>query len=315
MCENGKFEFPYSICIPRSLGTGGGNATFWNYFMRFLKEHNISHHRNIFKNSDFMMLNSWQGSYYFYKLCNILHPKRIKVQRIDGSAKEYGRDGCWDDKQKRINKIVDLAIYQSEYSRYVTSEKHAIISGKGCVIYNPVDTDFFSPHGEKLSLSRATRIAFCSNSANPKKGFHEVVTVAKNNPDLTFFVAGNMPESELPENIVLLGYLSKTELSKMLRSCHFFVFFSENESCPNIVLEAMASGLPVIYKDSGGTVEIVGDAGITASVETFRQAFETLWGNYKEFKMKAQARAEENFSINKIIPFYLDKMRTLVEAR
>lgn len=307
-------HFPYSICIPRGIGRGGGCETFWNYFEKFLSKNSICYHRDIFKKSDFLMLNSWQGSYYFYKLCNILYPKRIKVQRIDGSAKEYGRDGCWDDKQKRINKIVDLVIYQSEYSRYVTSEKHAIISGKGYVIYNPVDTDFFSPHGEKLSLSGATRIIFCSNSANPKKGFHEVVTVAKNNPDLTFFVAGNMPELELPENMVLLGYLSKTELSKVLRSCHFFIFFSENESCPNIVLEAMASGLPVIYKDSGGTVEIVGDAGINASVETFRQAFETLWKNYKEFKMKAQIRAKKEFSVNKIIPSYLGKMRTFVEV-
>jgi glycosyltransferase involved in cell wall biosynthesis len=307
-------HFPYSICIPRGIGRGGGCETFWNYFEKYLSKNSIYYHRDIFKKSDFLMLNSWQGSYYSYKLCNILYPKRIKVQRIDGSAKEYGRGGYWDEKQKRINKIVDLVIYQSEFSRYVTSEKHAIIDGTGCVIYNPVDTDLFSPHGETLSLSGATRIAFCSNSANPKKGFHEVVAVAKNNPDLSFFVAGNMPESELPENIVLLGYLSKTELSKMLRSCHFFIFFSENESCPNIVLEAMASGLPVIYKDSGGTVEIVGDAGINASVETFRQALETLWENYKEFKMKAQIRAKREFSVNKIIHSYLGKMRTFVEV-
>ena len=165
-----------------------------------------------------------------------------------------------------------------------------------------------------MSLSGATRIAFCSNSANLKKGFHEVVAVAKRNPDLVFFVAGNMPESELPENVVLLGYLSKIELSKMLRSCHFFIFFSENESCPNIVLEAMASGLPVIYKDSGGTVEIVGDAGINASVETFRHAFETIQKNYEEFKVKAHARAKKEFSVNEIIPAYLGKMKTFAEA-
>ncbi len=307
-------RFPYSICIPRDIGRGGGSEAFWGYFEKYLRENGICYHRDIFKKSDFLMLNSWQGSYLFYRLCSLLYPKRIKVQRIDGSAREYGRDGCWDDKQRRINKIADLVVYQSEYSRYVTSEKHSIISGKGYVIYNPVDTDFFSPHGEKLTLSGATRIAFCSNSVNTKKGFHEVVAVAKGNPDLTFFVAGNMPESELPENIILLGFLSKTVLSKMLRSCHLFICFSENESCPNVVMEAMASGLPVIYKDSGATVEVVGDAGINASVETFRQAFEALWENYNEFRMKAQLRARNEFSINKIISSYLSKMKAFVEA-
>jgi glycosyltransferase involved in cell wall biosynthesis len=278
----------------------------------FLHKNNISYHRNIFKRSDFLMLNSWQGSYNFYRLSGALYPKRINIQRIDGSAKEYGRHGDWDNRQRRINKIADIVIYQSRYSRYITSEKHKIINGKGHIINNPVDTDLFNPHGEKLSLPGAIKIAFASNSTNPKKGFFEIVKVAKYNTDLTFLVAGRMPELKLPENVISLGYLSRTKLSMMLRSCCLFVFFAENEACPNVVLEAMASGLPVIYKDSGGTLEIVGDTGIQACAETFRQAFEVLWKNYEEFKLKTQIRVKKEFSINKIIPSYLDKMKTLI---
>ena len=32
-----------------------------------------------------------------------------------------------------------------------------------------------------------------------------------------------------------------------------------NDPCPNVVLEAMACGLPVVHAASGGTVELVGD--------------------------------------------------------
>ena len=34
-----------------------------------------------------------------------------------------------------------------------------------------------------------------------------------------------------------------------------------NDSCPSVVLEAMASGLPVVHPASGGTVELVADIG------------------------------------------------------
>jgi glycosyltransferase involved in cell wall biosynthesis len=42
-----------------------------------------------------------------------------------------------------------------------------------------------------------------------------------------------------------------------------------NDSCPGIVLEAMASGIPVVYSDSGGTPELVGsDAGLGVPTES-----------------------------------------------
>jgi len=315
MTKKIKFNFPYSVCIPKMLGTGGGSATFWNYFMMFLDNHEIPYHRNIFKKSDFMMLNSWQGSYFFYKLSNIIYPGRINVHRINGCAREYGRHGEWDEMQRRINTLANITIHQSGYSRYITSVKNPIVRDDGHIIYNPVDTDLFNPDGEKLSFSGSIRIAFCSFSLNPKKGFADVLKVAQNNSDWTFVIAGRVPESVLPDNMIFLGQLSRSDLSKMMRSCHFFVFFSENEACPNVILEAMASGLPVLYKDSGGTPELVGDAGMGVNVSTFRMGVETLWENHKEFRMKARTRAEEFFSINKIIPSYLSRMRAFIEKQ
>lgn len=38
------------------------------------------------------------------------------------------------------------------------------------------------------------------------------------------------------------------------------------DPCPNSVLEAMATGLPILYSNSGGTPELVGNAGISMQV-------------------------------------------------
>ena len=46
------------------------------------------------------------------------------------------------------------------------------------------------------------------------------------------------------------------EIAKILKQAQIFLFPSENEACSNTVIEALASGLPVLYHDSGGTPEL-----------------------------------------------------------
>ncbi|OGO80582.1 MAG: glycosyl transferase family 1, partial [Clostridiales bacterium GWC2_40_7] len=63
--------------------------------------------------------------------------------------------------------------------------------------------------------------------------------------------AGSLKDAA-PENVVFPGYLRGKELAAMYASCDAFVFPSSTETFGNVILEAMASGLPVITVDSGG---------------------------------------------------------------
>ena len=75
------------------------------------------------------------------------------------------------------------------------------------------------------------------------------------------FVVGHGPYSEalaksLPEAF-FTGYLSGTELAAAYASADIFVFPSTTDTFGNVILEAQASGLPVVVSDSGGPKELV----------------------------------------------------------
>ncbi len=102
------------------------------------------------------------------------------------------------------------------------------------------------------------------------------------------FVVGHGPYSEalaksLPE-AYFTGYLKGTELAEAYASADIFVFPSTTDTFGNVVLEAQASGLPVVVSDSGGPKELVKDNRnglITKShdVEDFARAIRALVTN------------------------------------
>jgi glycosyltransferase involved in cell wall biosynthesis len=53
------------------------------------------------------------------------------------------------------------------------------------------------------------------------------------------------------------GYLEGEGLAAVFASCDLFVFPSTTDTFGNVVLEAQASGIPVIVSDSGGPHENV----------------------------------------------------------
>jgi glycosyltransferase involved in cell wall biosynthesis len=78
---------------------------------------------------------------------------------------------------------------------------------------------------------------------------------------IQLFVVGHGPYSEafsesLPEAF-FTGYLTGKELATAYASADIFVFPSTTDTFGNVIIEAQASGVPVIVSDSGGPKELV----------------------------------------------------------
>jgi len=64
-------------------------------------------------------------------------------------------------------------------------------------------------------------------------------------------------KSSMPNNVIYTGYAFGKELSRIYASADIFVFPSLTETFGNVVLEAMASGLPVVGIKAGGVKDII----------------------------------------------------------
>jgi glycosyltransferase involved in cell wall biosynthesis len=137
-----------------------------------------------------------------------------------------------------------------------------------------VDTDLFRPDGPdkraELGLE-GRRVALVVSRLVPIKNVALAVDAmgiaAAAHPDLVMIVVGDGPlrstlESRtaalgLTARITFAGRVVHEALPAWYRSADLFVLPSEFDNSPNVALEAMASGVPVVATDVGGLREYV----------------------------------------------------------
>lgn len=79
----------------------------------------------------------------------------------------------------------------------------------------------------------------------------------------------------LGPRVTLTGALPQADLARLMASADLFVFPSEIETVGNVVIEAMAAGLPVMVSARGATARCVHDPGRDGIV--LRSAAQTAW--------------------------------------
>ena len=137
-----------------------------------------------------------------------------------------------------------------------------------------VDSALFSPEGpsmrRELGLGDAP-VVLCVSRLVPIKNvglFVDVIAlVRRHRPDMQAVVVGDGPlESALAQKASALGvadairfagYVEQTNLPRWYRAADVFALSSDFDNSPNVVLEAMASGLPVVATDVGGVADFV----------------------------------------------------------
>jgi glycosyltransferase involved in cell wall biosynthesis len=153
-----------------------------------------------------------------------------------------------------------------------------IEADKVAVIRNGIDRGLFHPLDraaarKELRLEPEAKLILTVASLTPNKGVDQLIdtmaVVAQRHSQARLYVIGEGSERasleariarrNLTGRVFLIGARPQAELAEWYSAADLFCLASQREGCPNVVIEALACGTPVVAADVGGVSELITD--------------------------------------------------------
>jgi glycosyltransferase involved in cell wall biosynthesis len=215
-----------------------------------------------------------------------------------------------NDRLRTVLRRADHVVYQSRFCKLAADEFLGGAPARWEVLHNAVDTSEFTPADEPPPGGPVLLLA--GDQTQPYRLGTALRTLALL-PDVRLLVTGTLIEDgqALAEQVgvagrvLFTGRYAQRDAPSVYRRAHVLLHPKVNDPCPNVVLEALASGLPVVHSESGGTPELVGEAGVGVGSDTtwerdvppapelLAAGVEHVLARLDELRATARARAEQ----------------------
>lgn len=218
--------------------------------------------------------------------------------------------------------LADYVLWQSRFCKKTSDKFLGKRKGDGEILYNSVDTGLFTPEfkNNKIFTFLITGNINRDNSYRIISVFKAIKKLYKSYKNFNLYIAGNIEnkdflelksnEMKIADKVKFIGKFSQFDAPKIYNLADAYITMTYKDNCPTAVLEAMSSGLPIIYSASGGIPELVdNNSGIGLEVESSWSEVKTpktskivsgmkkVIENKKLMSEAARNRAVENFDI------------------
>lgn len=241
------------------------------------------------------------------------------VRRIDDAMTRYWTRRTLARADYLITVSGELATRAIADLGATPSRTRVILNGYDEAVFYPGDRAL---ERQRLTLDPTAEIVLFLGSLIPTKGLRELmdafITLAARRPNLQLACGGEGPfkpeliaaatRAGLASRLLLPGQLSSSQVRNWLVASNLFCLPSYSEGCPNVVIEALASGRAVVASDVGGIPELVNagngilipprDAAALASA--LERGLETRWDDQAvaaTYRRSWQLVAEETWNL------------------
>ena len=233
----------------------------------------------------------------------------------------------------------DHVFWQSEFCRRAADKYLGPRSGPGEILNNAIDLTRFKPSvrsatdtpqvlmSGKFDAERFYRLesAIAGIAAAHRQGIKCNLRVAgKMTPGCRATFDRHVAKAGIGNHVSFTGPYTQAEAPQIYAEADIYLTTAHMDPCPNAVIEALASGLPVIHTSTGGPPELVGpDAGVqletaedfsdvsTPRATDIASALETALSERLNMSRAARYRAEERFDITNWIRRHQDVFERL----
>lgn len=213
--------------------------------------------------------------------------------------------------QKKSLRNSTEAIFLTEYARNVITQFTGELNNSSIIFHGVSDS--FRSEPKEINLDSEIRFIYVSNADKYKH--HNYVIEAfdrysKENTNIRLILVGAGFGSE-KDNVIksikksryaqhkieITPFVTHDKVSDFLKSNDVFIFASSCENMPNTLVEAMASGMPILCSDRGPMPEILGVEGIyfnPENVDSIYSAMVSIFSNSSKALQVATASFERS---------------------
>jgi len=249
--------------------------------------------------------------------CHPRHWKKVEMdeRRRFGLKNRVSRGNLTERLLRRMEKefercdwiVVPSLVAQQSFAEYGLQKKTVVVQ-------TGVDAEFFFPVSPPDPAPPVFRVCYVGR-VELAKGIGylleawrrlglpgaELVLVGEANPDMR-----SLLKNCESEGVRLTGFLPAREVARCYRESNLFVQPSPNEGLAQVLLEAMASGLPVVATDKTGAADCMtnGTEGLIVPARDVDALAEAIMWCYQhreegvEMGRAARARIESQFTLD-----------------